>query len=248
MTDHDSIAVRAYHLWEQRGRPEGRELDIWFEAESEMAREQSTPPSPELGERPRISNLDRELSPARRHDARAARKGPSLGGEKEEMTRDTASAVNAASETNARAPHFVAVLDRAHLRIYSLKTSLGNVRAQFELAESFDLPAGRENYTDRDTDQARRFRTRGGPMGGSIDERLPMQTEHNRRLIAELANLLTRFFEENEEATWDYAAGPAVHNAVLERLPVAVRDRLEVTLVKELVHQSPAELRAYFTA
>ncbi len=37
----DSIEVRAYHLWQQRGRPWGTpELD-WFEAESEL---HSAPP------------------------------------------------------------------------------------------------------------------------------------------------------------------------------------------------------------
>jgi len=33
---HDEIAVRAYELWEKRGRPEGHDVAIWLEAESQL--------------------------------------------------------------------------------------------------------------------------------------------------------------------------------------------------------------------
>lgn len=33
---HQDIATAAYLLWEQRGRPEGCELDIWFQAENRL--------------------------------------------------------------------------------------------------------------------------------------------------------------------------------------------------------------------
>ncbi len=32
---HDEIARRAYQLWEQRGRPQGRDLELWLEAEQQ---------------------------------------------------------------------------------------------------------------------------------------------------------------------------------------------------------------------
>ena len=31
------IAVRAYHIWESEGCPDGRDLDHWVQAESELA-------------------------------------------------------------------------------------------------------------------------------------------------------------------------------------------------------------------
>jgi hypothetical protein len=31
------IAMRAYYIWEAEGRPEGRDIDHWLRAESELA-------------------------------------------------------------------------------------------------------------------------------------------------------------------------------------------------------------------
>ena len=39
-----NIAERAYLIWEQTGRPEGRALEHWLQAEAEMAR--PTPAAP----------------------------------------------------------------------------------------------------------------------------------------------------------------------------------------------------------
>jgi hypothetical protein len=33
---HDRIAARAYELWEAKGRPEGSDLEDWFEAERQL--------------------------------------------------------------------------------------------------------------------------------------------------------------------------------------------------------------------
>lgn len=33
---HDSIAERAYHLWERDGRPQGRDQTHWYDAEREL--------------------------------------------------------------------------------------------------------------------------------------------------------------------------------------------------------------------
>jgi hypothetical protein len=37
--DADRIRQRAFELWEQDGRPEGRDMDYWFRAEAELAGE-----------------------------------------------------------------------------------------------------------------------------------------------------------------------------------------------------------------
>jgi hypothetical protein len=36
------IAARAYDIWEQAGRPEGQELEHWFQAESELRQSESS--------------------------------------------------------------------------------------------------------------------------------------------------------------------------------------------------------------
>ena len=35
---HDEIARRAYAIFEQQGRPEGREMEHWLEAEAQLTR------------------------------------------------------------------------------------------------------------------------------------------------------------------------------------------------------------------
>lgn len=226
---HQGVAQRAYRRWEEQGRPEGRDLEFWLKAEAEERAPKAQPAWPDG---PAPTNLDRALPAGERHRARAARRG----GE--------SLPVGAGLPP---AEHFVAVLDRAHLNIFQVRNGGRASRARFERVETIELPAGAQGYTDRDTDQAGRFGARVGPGGGSIDERLPMQNEHERRLVAELAARLGQFLEQHPGATWDYAAGPALHHAVFERLPRPVRDRLGVAVAKELTHQTPAGLEAYFT-
>jgi hypothetical protein len=236
MTDpeHDQIAARAYQLWEERGRPAGRDLEFWLEAEAEAHRGTETPEWQESGPLP--TNLDRALSPSDRRRVRAIRHEGDDGAAPEALG------------GKPPAERFVAVLDRAHLRIYQASDGDGTRRARFDLADSFDLPAGLQHYSDDDSDQAGRFgqRQRPGPGGGSIDERLPMKNEQKARLAKKLAEHLQHFLNAHENATWDYAAGPALHGAVLDRLSPDVRSRLDRALPKELVGQTPAELRAHF--
>ena len=37
---YDRLARRAYEIWEQAGRPEGRALDHWMQAERELSADQ----------------------------------------------------------------------------------------------------------------------------------------------------------------------------------------------------------------
>jgi hypothetical protein len=40
----EQIRCRAHELWEQAGKPEGREMDFWLQAEREIASEQGETP------------------------------------------------------------------------------------------------------------------------------------------------------------------------------------------------------------
>lgn len=226
MTDHDDqeIARRAYGLWEANGRPDGRDLEFWLQAEAEAEARAGIAPPP--------TNLERALPPAARSQVRAARHG-----------------TKQSPGISAAPDHYMAVVDRAHLRIYLVRDPQWGGSTQFELAQAFDLIAGHQQYTDRDSDMAGRFPGGSGRAlasgGGTIDERLPMQNEHERRIIGDIADSLQRFLAAHPGATWDFAAGPAIHQPILDRLPKALRDRLGVALVKELVHQTPAQLRAH---
>lgn len=240
-SSNDEISVRAYELWEARGCPLDHDisLECWVTAEREFSESsQRAEPTNEKPASPvEVTNLDRALPAEDRRRARSAR-----------QTTTPKATLRDDPE------HFVAVLNRAQLRIYQEERTLEGVGGPLHVAEAFELPAGKEHYTDRDSDQAGRFPgskgARGnkgtGVAGGSIDERLPMQEEHQRRIVAELSSRLDAFLLKHPRATWDFAAGPALHQAVLDALTPSVRQRLAQAIHKDVVKQPLPELRSHF--
>ena len=52
----DSIRERAYHIWEQAGRPEGRDVEFWTRAEAEIAASAAVPAARDITARkPRVA-------------------------------------------------------------------------------------------------------------------------------------------------------------------------------------------------
>jgi hypothetical protein len=234
----EEIAVRAYGIWEARGRPQDHEssVECWLAAERELTRDADPQPTLDLHSGPEVTNLDRALSPAARSRARNERHGKNRSTEK--------------SGADQKREHFIVAADRARLRIYQEDPTVEAMDASLQIASSFDLPSGKNHYTSRDTDQAGRFpgpRGKGTAVGGSIDERLPMLEEQQRRAAAELGTRMNEFFRQHPDATWDFAAGPVVHKGILDVLDPDVRERLGSALVKELVNQPLPELREHFS-
>jgi len=154
--------------------------------------------------------------------------------------------------------NFVVTLDRGHLRIYAEQREPGQT-PRLDIVEAMDFPEGKKSYTANDSDQAGRFQSSnhqsgapGAPAGGrtgmSIDERLPMKEEVERRNVRVIAEELEKFFRIRPNATWDFAAPPAVHNAVIEGLSPALRGRMGKTLAKDLSNQSSEAVRTHFDA
>lgn len=248
MPSHDTIAERAYHLWESEGRPEGRAEEFWLQAERDYenaagsgqdgttANESARETTASAGDGPEISNLDRALSPRDRREARADRRPA-----------DAAPAPVAGRDALPR--HFLVLLDRAHLRVFGMDDS----NAVPALVTGIDAPAGKESYAAGDSDRAGQFpgarkqKSRGATAsGGTTDERLPMQQERDRKLAQDWAERLEAFLTKHVNSTWDYAAGPALHNAVLERLSSGARQRLRTAIQKDLTSQPAAALRNHF--
>lgn len=142
-------------------------------------------------------------------------------------------------------PRLIAVLNRTSLRLFLENQPAGALGSHVTVVEAADFPAGRQQYTDNDSDFAGRF-PRGADINASIDERLSMQEEFVRRSIAELARELSLFLQRHPDLPWDYAAGPQLHHAVLELLPAEQRARLERTAIKDLTKIAPPELARHF--
>jgi len=138
------------------------------------------------------------------------------------------------------------VIDRSRVRVYRHAAAVPPAtRTGPQLVESIDCPEGRAAYFSRDSDAAGRFPSTRGP-GMSIDERLPMKEEHERRVAGEIVSQLDRILPAYPEMTWHLAAGPGLLQAVLAQLSPDHRQRLGRTLEKNLAQLPVGELAVHF--
>jgi hypothetical protein len=145
------------------------------------------------------------------------------------------------------AEKFIIAADRAHLRIYRYSQAPGQFTPSIQPVNALDFPEGKRAYSENDTDFAGRFQgSKGRPGGMSIDERLPMQEEQERRIVDELAGQIAAFMEKRPNSTWDLAAPSSIRNELIDALPETVQRRLDQVVSKDLVNVPPAELRAHF--
>lgn len=152
--------------------------------------------------------------------------------------------------------HYIVTADAGHLRIYAERQDAGQHAPSLQQVEAVDFPAGCHSFTDRETDMSGRFpgskRQAAGPGpvhgGMSIDQRLPMKREEDRRRARDLAAQIEAFFVPRPAATWDFAAGPELNGAVLELISRDVRQRIKRSVAKDLVNQRADALRAHFSA
>lgn len=156
--------------------------------------------------------------------------------------------------------HFFIAADHAHLRVYLQRQQAGQHEPDLDEVQAMDFPGGKQSYTARDTSMAGRFQgsqyqaagspagVPGARTGMSIDERLPMQREEERRRARDVAQEIETFFAGRNDATWDLAITPAMHRAVVDQLSERVRARLRRVIAKDLVNQRPEDVRAQFVS
>jgi hypothetical protein len=156
--------------------------------------------------------------------------------------------------------HFCVAADHAHIRFFRQQQAPGQHEADLEQVQALDFPAGRQSYTDRDSDMAGRFQSSkhqsvapgapggiaAGRTGMSIDERLPMQREEERRRARDVANEIENFFAGRTDFTWDLAIAPAMHHEIVDQLPEKLRGHLRRVMTKDLVNQRAEDIRAHF--
>lgn len=157
--------------------------------------------------------------------------------------------------------HFFITADHGHIRIFEVRQAAGQREPSLSQVEAMDFPAGRQSYVARDTAMAAgRFQgsrhqsvAPGAPgvaaarTGMSIDERLPMQREEERRRTRDVADEIEAFLGARPAATWDFAGAPTFHRSVVDQLSPPLRQRLRRTIGKDLVNQPNDELRAHYT-
>lgn len=146
--------------------------------------------------------------------------------------------------------HYVITADRRHLRIHRTVQRQGSAQPGLALVQEMEFSDTRDGPTGRETDQAGRFADsrggRGQVLGGSIDERLPMKNEMDKRVTTRIAENITELLADEPQNVWSFAAGPDLHRAVLESVPSDIRGRLRKDLDKNLTSTPTAELAGHF--
>ena len=81
---------------------------------------------------------------------------------------------------------------------------------------------------------------------GSIAERTQLATEVDRRIHKELADQITKIVSLGGKEGWSFAAPAEIHGAIVDLLPVAVRERIVEHVKSDLVKVEPAKLVSRF--
>lgn len=92
--DSDSVAARAYSIWEEEGRPHGRDRAHWERAEQELAPADATS----------TGDVPSEMTPAPAPKKTRARKSPAAGDVAPKPTRARKAAAAVEPDGDAAAP------------------------------------------------------------------------------------------------------------------------------------------------
>ena len=92
MKEHERIRRRAYEIWEEEGRPKGRQLEHWHRAERELAGEDATSEESE-------EDIEAAHDYERRLNERGGRAGPAA--EKATRATDRAKTLNCSPQKGA---------------------------------------------------------------------------------------------------------------------------------------------------
>jgi hypothetical protein len=146
------------------------------------------------------------------------------------------------------AERLIVTVDHRHFKVLRAEKPLGQTTTSLTLVDAVELVDGRGSYASKTTDMAGRFPGSKGPIPGgmSIDERLPLKGELDRRIVEQIAMRIDAVLGERPEARWDFAAGPGLHQAVLERVSPAIKQRLNHAVQKDLTNIPTQELVEHF--
>ena len=142
----------------------------------------------------------------------------------------------------------IIVTDRGSLKAYRVDETPTR-GPSLHLVQAFDLTDAHGRLIDKVTDLAGRFPVSDGAGGGhanSIAERTQLETETHRRIQKQLADQIVKIVSRNGKEGWSFAAPAEIHGAIIDLLPVPVRDRIVEHVKSDLVKTESSKLPAHF--
>ena len=144
------------------------------------------------------------------------------------------------------APHYIITVSEGRFRVLERFARPGQLTPTLrEVANHDFLPTDSARAT-REIDRNNRFPEGGIRMTRTVDSSVPMQEDDQRRTVDWLADQIENFLLLRPGQAWAFAAGPNLHNPVLQRLRPSVRGSLVESVQKNLALTPPAELAAQF--
>lgn len=143
----------------------------------------------------------------------------------------------------------VIVTDRGSLKAYRVEeTPTRGPRLQ--LVQAFNITDAHGKLLDKVTDMAGRFPVSDGAgmqhHAASIAERTHLETEMDRRILKQIADQMAKVVKGEGANGWSLAAPAAMHAALVDLLPAAVRNRIVEHVKSDLVKTEPAKLVSHF--
>ncbi len=142
----------------------------------------------------------------------------------------------------------VIVADRGSLKAYQVNNTPTR-GPSLKLIQAFDMADAHGKLSDKLTDSAGRFavtESAGFHRGAaSIGER-KLETEIDRRIYKQLADEIAKIVRQDGIEGWSFGAAPEIHNAIVDLLPAAVRDRIVEHVKSDLVKIDVAKLGSHF--
>jgi hypothetical protein len=143
----------------------------------------------------------------------------------------------------------VIVTDRGSLKAYRVNETPTR-GPSLQLVQAFDITDAHGRLIDKVSDVAGRFPVTEGAGAhrgaASIAERTQLATETDRRIQKGLADQIAKIVSQNGTDGWSFAAPAEIHTAIVDLLPVTVRQRIVEHVKSDLVKVEAAKLINHF--
>jgi hypothetical protein len=143
------------------------------------------------------------------------------------------------------APHYIITVSEGRFRVLERFARPGQITPTLREIASHDFLPAASAYSAREINQIGHGSTnllRHVVQGGGT---APAQDDEHRRTVDWLAEQIEHFLIARPGQAWAFAAGPNLHDQILDRIRPSVRGSLVETVRKNLALTPPAELATH---
>jgi len=130
-----------------------------------------------------------------------------------------------------RPASFIVVADRGSLRAYRVDETVTR-GPNLQLVQAFDIP----DVSDRSS----------GGRTSPMTDWPQLEAESERRICQQLADQIAKIVEAERVEGWSFAAPASIYTAIVDLLPVEIRERIVEHVRSDLVKTEASKLPEHF--